>query len=240
MKMRILLLSFGLAISSATYAQNNIFAFFEYDLKDGHRDQFINGYAKDLSWHQSQGDDWTWVGWFVTNGPRRGRFIDATPNHNWSDFDRWKVDAAENARNNDIHWAPYVDNASGSYKKVLTDYSNSAGNWFVSPNVQVYSIEIKPGKELFFEDFLKDFSPLLKEQLRELPFVWMKTISGAKTNEYLLYVGMDKIEQLAACEYLFHFSVSQKELARKYNECVARQSSELWSYSQKLSLIQRH
>jgi len=84
----------GLIACQPVSAQQNVFAFFEYDLKDGMADRFIEGYAKDLEWHASQEDDWSWAGWFVTTGERRGRFIDATPNHVWRDFDQWKVNSA--------------------------------------------------------------------------------------------------------------------------------------------------
>lgn len=76
-----LLLLIGFFNLSAVQAQSNVFAFFEYDINKRSTNQFINGYAKDLEWHQSQNDDWSWIGWFVINGERRGRFIDTTPDH---------------------------------------------------------------------------------------------------------------------------------------------------------------
>lgn len=226
-----------LLCNSISYSQENIFAFYEYEIKDGMDDQFINGYEKDLEWHASQGDEWTWIGWFVMNGDRRGMFIDATPNHNWSDFDNWKVNSAENSRHNKIHWLPYVKNPSGGYKKVLDEFSNYKPDWFSNAFLQVYHIELNNGKENDFAKFLEDYKPVLQDRLKNNSFVWMKNISGGNINEYLLFVGINKIEDLKLTEKLFNFSDSNEELKQNYTNSVNSGVSELWMYSDRLSLI---
>jgi hypothetical protein len=131
-------------IACQPVSQQNVFAFFEYDLKDGMADRFIEGYAKDLEWHASQEDDWSWAGWFVTTG-----------------------------------------------------------------------------------------EPSAREKLRDLPFVWMQTVSGGELHEYLLFVGMETLEGLDACANLFDFSSGP---SADYTASVRQASSELWSYSERLSL----
>jgi hypothetical protein len=238
MKKILLVLFFAFIASNLSYSQNNIFSFFEYDIKDGMRDQFINGYAKDLEWHKSQGDDWSWVGWFVVNGKRRDRFIDATPDHNWSDFDNWKINAKENSRLNKINWVPYVENSSGSYKMILEEASRYDKNWYKSKFLQVYYIEIVPGIEEAFEIRLEKTKSFLKKKLKNNSFVWMKTISGGNVNEYCLYVALNKIEELSFCDNLFEDSpFLQNNLEGLYRESVKKILSELWSYSESLSLF---
>jgi hypothetical protein len=222
----------------AGYAQNNVYAFFEYDIIDGMEDKFINGYEKDLRWHKSQGDDWSWPGWFVLNGNRRGRFIDAAPDHKWSDFDNWKINASENSRHNKIHWLPYVENPSGSYRIILDEFSRYKKDWFQNKFLQVYHIEIKNGQEEIFKRFLENYKSLLQSNLKENSFVWMRTISGGNIHEYYLFISFNKIEELELCETIFDFSDSQNEFRGNYNNSVFRNTSELWRYSERLSLIQ--
>ncbi|MEN7547604.1 hypothetical protein AAG747_06785 [Rapidithrix thailandica] len=217
------------------YAQESVFSFFEYKLKEGMREQFINGYEKDLEWHQSQKDDWAWVGWFVINGERRGRFIDATPDHQWSDFDRWKVNGAENARHNNIHWTPYVEKPSGSYKSLLKEYSHYQQDWYKKPYLQVYHLEIKHGQGATFRTFLRDYKAQLQTQLKEVSFIWMKTVSGGTTHAYQLFVSLNKLEELRWCENLFGFSETTTKLAQEYSQSVKSNTSELWKYSARLS-----
>lgn len=236
MKLIFVLIFFFFSFSIKCYSQN-IFAFFEYDIKNGMTDQFVNGYKADLEWQKSKGDDWSWVGWFVSNGDRRGRFIDATPNHNWTDFDQWKINGTENARYNKIHWTPYVENPSGSYKKILTDFSFYQDDWLKSKYLQVYYIEIKNGDEENFKNFLSSYKPFLQNQLNNNSFVWMKTISGGSTSEYSLFITLSKMEDFSLYENLFDFSDSTKELQENYRASVDKNKSELWSYSELLSLF---
>jgi hypothetical protein len=233
MKTKFLIL-LGLLGLATAHAQNNITAFYEYQIKNGMRSQFINGYAQDLEWHKSQGDDWAWIGWFVANGERRGRFIDATPNHDWADFDNWKVDAAENSRKNKIHWAPYVKNSSGSYKKLLGEFSLNPKNWFNSKYLQVYHFELKPGTEAVFWDFLKAFKSTLSEKTKGNPAVWMKTVSGGKLS-YYLFIGLDKIAGLEVCTDLFIFQ--NTKMRESFSQAVKKIKSELWRRSDNLSYI---
>ncbi|UGU14348.1 hypothetical protein LS482_11570 [Sinomicrobium kalidii] len=233
---RVILFSVFMCITLASgYAQGKVFAFFEYDIREGMKASFINGYAKDLEWQQSQGDDWCWAGWFVLNGDRRGRFIDATPDHTWKDFDNWKIDASENSRHNRIHWLPYVENPSGSYREVMERYSSYAKKWYRSKYLQVYYMRMHSGEVAGSNQFLSDLKPLLEDKLQGRPFVWMKTVSGGDPDTYLLFVGLNKLEDLQLCSELFREYSSGKENQGK--RAVKEIISELWGYSDKLSLF---
>ena len=238
--MRTILFTLLLCAAAGTLAaqQNtNVFAFFEYEIKNGMEDQFIAGYERDLEWHKSQGDDWSWVGWFVVNGERRDRFIDATPNHQWADFDHWKVNGAENNRLNNIHWVPYVERASGGYKIISEAHSQYKKGWYKSKWLQVYTVKLHSGREKEFQEVLLAYKNSLKELLKGNSFVWMKIVSGGATPSYQLFIALDTIESLSLCESVFELSGLSKELRDKYNLSVQSTSSELWSYSASLSLF---
>lgn len=233
----------ALFISNLSLGQNklsktdSVFAFFEYKLKNeiGMEDAFNTGYERDLEWHKSQNDQWTWIGWYVTNGSRRGYFIDATPNHLWSDFDNWNVNTAENSRLNKIHWVPYVESSDGSYKVILNEFSSYTRDWFKTTYLQVFHVSIDLQKEILFSLFLKDFSINLKNKIPNSSFVWMKTASGGLTTEYSLFLTANKVQDLEKIYKIFHASEMSNELWKKYSQSVIKNESELWRYISKLS-----
>ncbi|MCX2680019.1 hypothetical protein OOZ15_08730 [Galbibacter sp. EGI 63066] len=237
--MRLYILTVALLVSAQAFSQNNINAFFEYDIKDGMKEKFINGYEKDVAWQLSQGDDWLWGAWFVLNGERRGRFIDVTPNHNWDDFDNWIINGAENSRHNNIHWIPYVQNPSGSYQATLLKHSNYKENWFTSKYLQVYKLEIEQGEEETFKHFLQKVKPLMEQRLQGLTFLWMQNISGGNINEHWFLVSVDGLKDLKKCEKLFLFSNEQKTLSQLYGKAVNKNISELWKHVPKLSVYDK-
>lgn len=226
--------AFILIFFQYTVSQNNVFAFYEYDIIKGMHQEFIDGYHKDLEWQASQNDNWSWVGWFVLNGERRGRFVDATPNHSWIDFDNWVVDSKENVKHNNENWIPYVENPSGSYQKVMESFSRYEADWFKASMLQVYTIKVAPGKEYLFHEFLNEFKSVLKSNIIEGDFVWMKMVSGGSVHQYCLYISIDKVGDVQMCESLFDFSISKK-MRSNYTESVISNVSELWKYSEFLS-----
>ncbi|MGS2765082.1 hypothetical protein [Sinomicrobium sp. M5D2P9] len=236
MKTTIILAGFILMSMIPSYGQNKVFAFFEYDIRADKKEAFVNGYARDLEWQKTQGDDWSWVGWFILNGDRRGRFVDATPNHTWNDFDNWKVDGAENSRLNQIHWLPYVENPSGSYKEIMDSYSNYNPDWYKSKYLQVYYIYTPGVSGEKMSQYLTRMTPWLNEKLAGRPFVWMKTVSGGNPGIYILFVGLDKIEDLKLCDAIFQGEVSANQL-KGYESVAGNIESELWMYDSGLSLF---
>ncbi|WP_148044344.1 hypothetical protein [Sinomicrobium pectinilyticum] len=237
--MKTIMIFAGLALTGmmSVYGQQNVFAFFEYDIRTDKEDAFINGYTRDLEWQRAQGDDWSWIGWFVQNGSRRGRFVDATPDHTWADFDDWKVDGAENSQYNRIHWLPYVKNPSGSYKEILAMYSNYKADWYKSKYLQVYYLHTNgtdDGKNIMA--YLAQVKPQLSKRLGGLSFIWMKTVSGGNPATYLLFIALNRTEDLKLCDGIFRISESGNP-ERKYEGLIKNIESELWVYSAELSLF---
>lgn len=237
MQSKIILLAFFLWSNYAVSAQQHVFAFYEYDIKDGMSDQFVNGYTKDIEWHRDQKDDWSWIGWFVLNGDRRTRFIDATPYHRWEDFDHWKINGAENAKLNKIHWTPYVENLSGSYQVLLEEYSYCEKGWLQSNYLQTYHLKIKTGKAADFEKFLAAFKAPLTGQLKATSFVWMKTVSGGAVGGYQLFVALETLGELRLVEGLFEKFAGKTDLQMAYGTLVVSNFAELWGYVERLSLV---
>ena len=222
----------------ATVQKGKVFAFYDYQIKNGlgMREAFDAGYGRDLEWHRAQGDQWAWIGWYVINGERRDWFIDASPDHQWSDFDSWNISGAENSRLNKIHWTPYVEDAQGSYRTVLSEFSNEREDWYRSKFLQVHHLEVSPLQEKDFLAFLKNFRPFLESLLGETAFVWMKTDSGGAAHGYLLLIAVDQLVQMERVSGIFDPKLLPDKLWDQYSGTVARNVSEMWRYVPSLSL----
>src|SRR5262245_54781721 len=61
---------------------------FAYDVDRGRQPEFTAAYQEHLRWHADHHDHLAWYGWFVTNGPRAGLFIDGTFGISLDEWDR--------------------------------------------------------------------------------------------------------------------------------------------------------
>lgn len=240
MKIKLLLLFFIVSFSGidCLAQENNVFAFYEYKIKEGKTDHFTEGYKRDLEWHAEKQDPWSWAGWFVMNGDRRGYFIDATPNHQWEDFDHWPIDAQENAKYNAIHWASYVEKPTGSFRVVLDEYSSYTPDWFKANMLQTFYLELWPGQETNFQTLLGRLGEVLETEFPETSFVWMKTVSGGP-GQYVLFVSFNSNAELKLLEQLLEPAINEflgSEDVKKFKESVKNIEHELWMYSDYLSL----
>ena len=235
------LLFFGL--TPYAKSQANVYAFYEYSIKNGQENAFINGYRADLDWQKTQRDTWSWIGWFVLNGPRRDRFIDATPDHQWKDFDNWVVDRGENARHNEIHFVPYVGKPSGTYRLVLSEYSLTQPAWYKSPLVQVYHVTLKFGQEKEFQTFLSSLKIAFGKAYPSRSFICMKTVSGDYLSSYCLLITSSRNEELTALSNLFeplirstYTPADSEQILQRAATAIATIQSELWGYRSDLSM----
>lgn len=218
---------------------DKVYAFFEYKLKQGvgMQDAFEMGYERDLEWHRSQEDDWSWIGWYVINGPRRGQFIDATPDHAWSDFDEWKVNGALNGKLNKIHWTPYVLDPEASYKEIIQPYGRTKEKWFKAKYLQVYHLEISLAMERDFYEFMCSYNTYLESRFEDVNFVWMKTPSGGSMQEYSLFIPMDTIGLMEKVGKIFDAQQLPDKVWELYARTVTSNISEMWRYMPNMSLF---
>jgi hypothetical protein len=89
-------------------AQKHLAQFALWQPRNGQTAAFETGYKKHLVWHQSNGDTWSWYGWYFVSGPRYGQFLDATFDHAWRDFDH-RVNPAGDGADNQLNVEPYAD-----------------------------------------------------------------------------------------------------------------------------------
>lgn len=107
-KMRALIPLFILFSNVVIAQENNIAHFSIWKLKEGLEQKFETGYKQHLLWHKANGDKWSWYGWYIISGSRAGLFVDATFNHNWSDFNS-PVNPSGDGADNQLHTVPFAD-----------------------------------------------------------------------------------------------------------------------------------
>src|SRR5689334_20013270 len=88
--------------------QNNLVHFSLWKPKPGLEQNFEDGYKAHLKWHKENNDKWNWYGWYIISGPRIDYFLDASPGHNWSDFDS-PVAPSGDSKDNALHTVPFGD-----------------------------------------------------------------------------------------------------------------------------------
>lgn len=108
MKQLLIILSFTFLKNPINGQTENIGQFAIWKPRDGMLQNFETGYKQHLNWHKANGDKWNWYGWYIISGDRYGQFVDATFDHNWSDFDK-AVNPADDMADNRLHVLPFAD-----------------------------------------------------------------------------------------------------------------------------------
>lgn len=193
-----LIFIFMIFFTHCMYGQDsNIGQFAIWKAKEGQSQNFENGYKKHLNWHKTNGDQWSWYGWFFISGPRYGQFIDATFSHNWVDFDK-AVKPADDMADNKVNVFPFSD-LQNIFKVSEVDKASSKG-----PNMKTKFIKYVTLNVGDVEQALA-ISEKLKEYYISKSIKFYKTykiIDGGETNEVLLMLGFDNWEEYALLQDL--------------------------------------
>lgn len=196
MKAFTLLLLLG---SNIALAQNNRLAQFAvWKPKEGQEQQFETGYKQHLNWHRTNGDKWSWYGWFVISGPRDGLFIDATFNHYWSDFDK-PVKPAEDGADNRLHTYPFGDFQAAMKVLFLPGLSIPDSNSLKSKFLRLVTLTLSD-----FANGLKVVEKLKGKYesagIRSLRAY--KIVDGGNPNQLLLLFGFNSFDEYGKTENL--------------------------------------
>lgn len=105
--------------------------------KDELHAKFEEGYRQHLQWHRTHADPWSWYGWLVVSGPRRGTFVDATFGHAPADFDHAVAPAAD-AADNALHTVPFATLQESFTVAQLPDASSAGPPRLAAPFLRAY------------------------------------------------------------------------------------------------------
>jgi len=210
--MRPLCLLCCLFLSGAALAQSSIAQFVIWQPKPGAEASFIKGYQQHLQWHKTNGDTWSWYGWFIQNGPRDGQFVDATFDRAWSDFDR-RINAEGDAADNSIHTHPFADVKTVFKVSQLKQLSVADSHSLQSKYLRLITLEVtdlQSGIQLL-EQFKRSYSATRPLQ----NFLVYKLVDGGPLNQLLILWGFNSFESYGTSEdvqdQLYKAAASLKE-----------------------------
>jgi hypothetical protein len=210
-----------LLVSNIALAQNSRLAQFAFwKPKEGQDQQFETGYKQHLNWHRTNGDKWSWYGWFVISGPRDGQFIDATFNHYWSDFDK-PIKPAEDGADNRLHTYPFGDFQAVLKTEYLPELSIADSNGLKSKYLRLITLSLSDfGNGLKVVEKLK--AKYQSANLKSL--MTYKVMDGSNINQLLLLLGFNSYEEFGKAEGLQE-EISSIETGLKF-KAISNISSE--------------
>lgn len=193
MKAKIGLLLAGACISASLLAQDKTVAqFVAWKPKEGQEQSFENGYKQHLNWHKTNGDTWSWYGWFVVSGPRDGQFIDATFNHAWSDFDQ-PVNPAGDRADNASHVYPFGD--VQSVIKVSQVKEAGFGDADVLQSKYLRMITLRVTDMGMALQLLKKWGTAYREKMNGKNLLVYQLVDGGNINQLILLLGFRSWEE---------------------------------------------
>ncbi|MDW8848786.1 hypothetical protein SD960_01680 [Flavobacterium sp. MMLR14_040] len=212
------------------FGQNkNIGQFAVWKPKDGQSKNFENGYIQHLNWHKTNGDSWSWYGWFIISGARYGQFVDATFNLGWSDFDK-PVNPSEDMADNKINVFPYADVQTVFKVAHLKQFSTQ----------DLYASKLKLSKMLTIKAANRDKIMNLLGQLQNFyKSKNIKTVNtfsiadGGNLNEFIIILGFPSWEEYAVSENIMdEIAKIESKLTNKVIDSI---QSETMIYREDLS-----
>ena len=167
--------------------------------KAGQEENFEVGYKKHLDWHKTNGDTWSWYGWYIISGPRYGLFVDATFDHAWSDFNN-SVKPAGDRADNQLHVVPFADlqtvfKVVRESKTTTTDSLKRIAKFqrLITLTVNDVAMGLKVAEEL-------------KRRYTQMPaiqsFETYKVTDGGTVNELLIFIGVGSYSSYQSLENL--------------------------------------
>ncbi len=214
--------------------------FFAYLPKAGMQAQFDQGYRDHLAWHRGKRDPLAWYGWYVSQGPRAGQFIDASVGEPFAAMDH-RVDPAGDAANYRKTFAPYGDPVSLTSYVLVPALSTGQPLEDARPSasVQVFHYILRPGTEARFERAMAAVRDTLSRIEGAPAHTWYRLVAGGRQPSYMLMVardgwaGYDSFRQTPA-ELL---AGSGRAAGDDYAAAVLEVDSEIWNYRKDLSYI---
>ncbi|TDO71216.1 hypothetical protein EV143_10971 [Flavobacterium chryseum] len=207
----------------------NIGQFAIWKPKEGQTKNFENGYKQHLNWHKTNGDSWSWYGWFIISGERYGQFVDATFNLKWSDFDK-PVNPSDDMADNKINVFPYADVQTVFKVMHLKELSTQ----------DLYSSKFKLTKMLTIKFANSSKTKIVFEELQNFyksknikTVNTFKIADGGNLNEFIILLGFSNWEEYAASENIMD-EISKIE-SKMNDKVISSVQSETMIYRDDLS-----
>ncbi len=221
---------------SASDVRGTAVFLFEYEPRPGMRAQFEDGYRRHLDWHRAANDQLDWYAWYVSTGPRAGRFLDGAFHLAFRDFDE-RVDPRADRADFERNVAPFVEPIARRVYRFRPELSTAAlfGEEGPTAMAEVTLISVHAGREARFEQALRELRSTLAETDEAPLFAFYQLVSGGERPSYMLWrprhTWSDYDQTTGAGLGIGGGSSLDPALA----ESVERIRTETWSYRKELT-----
>lgn len=198
---------------------------FELRARDGFAPQLDAGYRRHLDWHAAAGDRWAWYLWEVTNGERRGLYVDGTFDRQWADFDA-AVDPRGDAADNEINVEPFATRAANHVWRLRPELGGAAVDPEAAPFVLRTEYLLRPCADAAFAKALER----LRAAAGSRPYAVYELVSGGERPTYVVWVPAATWADAGA------FTDAVASVTRSLASDATRVRDELWRFRPDLSL----
>lgn len=209
---------------------------YAYNLKDGARADFENGYRQHLDWHAGKNDHLVWYAWNVVSGPNVGMFIDGTFGATLADIDA-RPDLAGDGADFAKTSAPYADAAWYASYRHLPEASTASTLEDRQPSavLDAYYVDVKPSSTAAFEQALARIAA----EAEGAGVAWYRAGLGGSLTTYLALAPRGNWAELEGYDSLRGLFArtgggDAKAIGRAVG-LVETVRSEIWSYRSDLS-----
>lgn len=220
--MKTILVVFILMANLAKAQTNTVGHFSFWKPKQGKEEDFNAGYKKHLEWHKINGDKKNWYGWYFITGPRTDFFLDATLNHNWSEFDK-PLKSSEDNTDVNLHVAPFGDYQYAQKMVYLPSLSNADSNSMRLKYLRMITILVTnvDSAKLVVEKFLT-----LNKSKGIKHFSTYKMVDGDNMNQLIIFLGVNNFEEFGKFED-FQENILKAETSLKIKTIISAKSETL-------------
>lgn len=161
------------------HAQDTFARSYAVTPKDGMVAQFEAALKAHVQWRIDNNDPWSWGVSTVEVGEALGEYGIRSGGHSWADFDAYDAGFGPLGL---VHWnatvAPLVESISSRITTANQEISNPPPAGFTSAFVNVTTFQLRPGREMQFNQAIASATETLKEHNFGGYYTWFSSVAG--------------------------------------------------------------
>ncbi|MEE8477693.1 MAG: hypothetical protein V3S19_04950 [Gemmatimonadales bacterium] len=187
-----LVIATSVGVSATASGQDNLARTYTVKPKVGMGAQFEAALGEHAQWRIANNDPWTWGVSMVETGENLGTYGIRSGGHSWTDFDAYDAGFGPQGL---VHWnatvAPLVESITSTISSTDDDLSRRPPEGFTLAFVTVTKFQLRPGRQVEFNQLVRQATEILKEGGFPGYWVWSSPVSGGGPGPYTNLVGLN-------------------------------------------------
>jgi hypothetical protein len=222
-------------------------AYFEQvHIKSGEVEKYETTLKRHWTWHEKQGETWSYFVWSVDTGKNEGAYQVASLGHSWKEVDESNALVAGTPGPEEDP-EPYEQAVEESYYRYRPDLSIGSPTQQPLPVASVSRILVKPEAVQAFEVALQQIKRVLPTADRSvsLSSQWYELVTGGDRPQFLLieerpnWDGFDGNGELDALKSEIEKTKISEETVKTFWSSVRTIYAETWHYRADLSRLRK-